>query len=447
MRTSVEDKNYDTMLEPSDWRFSAAIVGLMQYFDFFNIQYDINDEFILYNQSEISEERYLQFIEWKYGELLHHKEVENILKKSEFSEEDIKSINEKIKINAVMKKVFNKIKFDGTNANVLMKLIDENRMELIKETYGKMQSGLGNYIHIDNKKTVQILKEPGQCCRLVGYYIDSGKKGKSIGYNFNSNNFLTQDIQEFDFIPFAFCGDRETFFINDNFTINRLKISNKLMERYVQSIDEKVKNTRQSFFKAMIESGDFINHDVEVILKNRDNDYFETMYIRKKNIDILKSLDKKVDYKAFNFSFKITDKYYRNIQKEVINNILNDVSLDELIELFLKEKREYIVSQLIKTNILMKGEKNMKDRLKGAYACAKKVAESIEINKIDSYRQKLTSSVIFKDYDRACQILLQLSNYSNVEFGFVYDLFDNFEENKDLVYTFINALSKEKKDN
>ena len=87
----------------------------------------------------------------------------------------------------------------------------------------------------------------------------------------------------------------------------------------------------------------------------------------------------------------------------------------------------------------------MKDKLKGAFACAKKVAVSIEQNKIDSYRQKLTSSIIFKDYDRACQILLQLSNYSNVEFGFVYDLFDDFENNKDLAYTFINALSKENK--
>lgn len=442
MRTSVEDKNYDTMLEPSDWRFSAAIVGLMQYFDYLNIKYEIKDEFILYNKSDICEGNYLKFVEGKYGDKLHHKAVEDILKKSELLEEDKKRVNEKLKANTIMKKVFGKVKFDDTNKDLILRLIDENRTMLIKETFRSKSDLYANYAN-----TNQLLNESQSRCRLLGYYVDLGKKGKSTGYNFNSNNFLTQDIQEFDFIPFAFCGDRETFFINDNFTINRLKISNKLMERYVQSIDEKVKNTRQSFFKAMIESGDFINHDVEVILKNRDNDYFETMYIRKKNIDILKSLDKKVDYKAFNFSFKITDKYYRNIQKEVMNNILNDVSLDELIELFLKEKREYIVSQLIKTNILMKGEKNMKDRLKGAYACAKKVAESIETNKIDSYRQKLTSSVIFKDYDRACQILLQLSNYSNVEFGFVYDLFDNFEENKDLVYTFINALSKENKDN
>lgn len=84
----------------------------------------------------------------------------------------------------------------------------------------------------------------------------------------------------------------------------------------------------------------------------------------------------------------------------------------------------------------------MKDKLKGAFACAKQVANVIENNKIESYRQKLTSSIIFKDYDRVCQILLQLSNYSGVEFGFVYDLFDDFENNKDLAYTFINALSK-----
>ena len=87
----------------------------------------------------------------------------------------------------------------------------------------------------------------------------------------------------------------------------------------------------------------------------------------------------------------------------------------------------------------------MKDRLKGAYACAKKVVEVLPDNKVATYRQKLISTIIFKDYDRANQILLQLSNYSGIEFGFVYDLFENFEDNKDLVYTFINALVKDNK--
>ena len=89
--------------------------------------------------------------------------------------------------------------------------------------------------------------------------------------------------------------------------------------------------------------------------------------------------------------------------------------------------------------------------MKKAYACAKEVAESLPENKVKSYRQKLTSTIVFKDYDRCCQILLQLSNYasnySDVKFDFVYDLFEDFESNKDVAYTFINALTKKKEEN
>ena len=70
MRTVLKDSNYDTMLEPSDWRFSAAIVGLIEYFDYHNIKYENDDEYILYNESDITEERYIKFIESKYGEKL-----------------------------------------------------------------------------------------------------------------------------------------------------------------------------------------------------------------------------------------------------------------------------------------------------------------------------------------------------------------------------------------
>jgi len=39
--------------------------------------------------------------------------------------------------------------------------------------------------------------------------------------------------------------------------------------------------------------------------------------------------------------------------------------------------------------------------------------------------------------------MLQLSSYSGVVFNFAYDLFENFDENKNLAYTFINALNIE----
>ena len=89
----------------------------------------------------------------------------------------------------------------------------------------------------------------------------------------------------------------------------------------------------------------------------------------------------------------------------------------------------------------------MKDTLKGVYKNAKQVSEVLDKNKLDSYKQKLTSSIIFKDYDRVCQILLQLSGYSDVYFSFADELFMDFEKNKDIAYTFINALGKSNKIN
>lgn len=449
MKTKLDNNDYDTMLEASDWRFSAAIVGLMQYFDFHNIKYEIEDEvedevdvdYILYNENYICEEKYLEFVESKYNDKLHHKVVENILKQTEISSDHIKLVNEKLKANTIMKNIFKDIKFDGENKDYILKIINDNRQEIIKETYRTKSDMYANFAN-----TNQMFNDRQEWCRLLGYSIDSGKKGKSTGFNFDMNAFVGHDIKEFDFIPFAFEGDREVFFINDNFSIKRLKISNKMLSKTLsKKDDEKIKNSRQAFFKGIIESVDFINRDVEVITKNRDKTYFETLFIRKKSIDVLKKLKDYVDYKCFNFSYKVTDKYYRNIQKEVMECILNNIFLDDLLELFLKEKREYVVSQMLKINILMRGENGMKDKLKGAYACAKQVAQALESNKIETYRQKLTSSIIFKDYDRVCQILLQLSNYSNIEFGFVYDLYDDFENNKDLVYTFINALNRSNK--
>lgn len=442
MKTNLQNNSYDTMLEPSDWRFSAAIVGLMQYLDYHDLDYRIEDDCIYYNREDINEEKYLEFVEYKYGEELHHKIVENILSREELSDEEIKLVNDKLSANTIMKKTFGKLKYDKTNKQEILDIIIKSRKELIRETFRSKSDMYANYAN-----TNQLFNDSQNNCRLIGYYIDSGKKGKSTAFNFNISTFVGCDEREFDFIPFAFEGTREAFFINDNYTIDRLKISNKTLRIKVESgLDwsSKSKDTRQVLFKGIIESTDFIDRDVEVIFKDRDKGYFETLYIRKESIDIFKKIaEENIDYRSFCFSYKVTEKYYINIQKQVTDSILNNLLLDNLIEIFLKEKDgNKLVSQLIKINVLIRRDKSMKDRLKGAYKNAKQVAEVLEINKLESYKQKLTSSIIFKDYDRVCQILLQLSNYSGVEFGFVYDLFDDFEENKDLAYTFINALSK-----
>lgn len=456
MKTILENNtDFNVKLEPSDWRFSAAIVGLLEYFEYIDTletSYKVEDEYILYNSELITKENYLKFVEKKYGENLHHKYVELNLEhyNQDNNENDntyiIKSINEKLSGNTIMKKIFKKIKFDGTNRDEILSLVNKHREELILETFRNKSDMYKNYCN-----TNQLFNENQKYCRLVGYYIDAPKKGKSTGFGFNMSSFVGQDIQEFDFIPFAFINDRESLFINDNYEINRLTSAKQVFQEKIKAdienleLENKYRGIKYSLFKGIIESSDFIEYDVEVIVKDRDKDYFETLYIRKQSIDILKKInERKIDYNSLCFSYKINDNYYIDIYKKVMECILNNTLLDDVIDLLLKEKKNYYtVYQLININDLIRGEKIMDDKIrKIIHACANEVRNKIPENKLESYRQKLTSSIIFKDYDRVCQILLQLSGYSDVYFSFADELFMDFEKNKDIAYTFINALGK-----
>lgn len=447
MREALVNEKFDTKVEPSDWRYSAAILGLYKYLNYYResgIDFEISDDAIKFNFSDITEEKYLRFVEYYYDDELQHVKLERMMQLEECSDEQIKLANELMKGNSILKKVFGKLKFDGTNQKEILMLIHTNKDVLIKETYRNKSNMYVNYAN-----SGQLLEEGKDCCRLWGYYVDGGRKSKAISYNFDVNTFVAQDDILFDFIPFGFLGDRETFFINDNYSVKQLIQTNREYEELIKNevivSEGKSKDARKVLFKSMQNASDFLDYDVEVIVKNREKAFFETLYIRKDSIDILKKL--KV-YEPFCFSFKINDNYYMNIQKEVMNCILNLVRTDSLIELFLKQNSEYLVSLFIEVNrLICGGGEEMKQSMKKAYACAKEVAGRLPENKCESYRQKLTSAIVFKDYDRCCQILLQLSNYAEVPFEFAYDLFENFEENKDIAYTFINALTKKKENN
>ncbi len=445
MKTRIEHEKYDTKVEASDWRYAAAIVGLKEYFDFHGrnvTEPEITEEIFLFNSKDITEERYLEFVEYFYGEELQHRQVEKILHNEEFSEEQIKRVNDLLKSNSIMKKVFGKEKFDGENKEELLELITKNRKVLIKETFRNKSNMYANYAN-----TGQLLQEGKTCCRLLGYYVDGGRKTKSISYNFDVNTFVSEDNILFDFIPFAFTDGREAFFINDNCLLENLIRTNRNLKRRVDNemavSEGKAKDVRRILFKTIQETADFIDYDVEVIVKYREKEFFETLYIRRESIKILKAL--KV-YEPFCFSVKLGESYWLNVQKEVMSCILNLTRTDYLIEFFLKQNSEYIVSKLIEINqLICGGGMEMNQSMKGAYACAKEVVKKIPENKRESYRQKLTSTIVFKDYDRFCQILLQLSNYSDVNFDFAFSLYEDFEANKDVAYTFINALTTKTK--
>lgn len=448
-------------LEPFDWRYSAAIVGLQKYLEWLGTEEPeliITEDTLEYNRKYLNKSEFLKFAEYYFKDDMHHIEIENKLKEKNPTEDQINIVNEKMKANTILKNKFKKIKFDGHNQDKIQNIIDQNREEIICETFRNKNNLYKNYCNPN-----QLFKDKQECCRLNGYYIDMPKKGKSISYAFDKSNYLGNDIPEFDFIPFAFSGCREKFFINDNVDLNRLQKTNNQWTRTVKSQMEEAKqknervNTKRIFIDCLIEAKDFLQSDIEIIVKKPERAYFETLYLRKESLEILKNM--KSYYKAFCFSIKISDDYWINILNEVFDAVVNFTLLDNLINKLLKDSREggnsYAISKLLKVNVeIKKGDEKMKNTMKAAFACAKQIVDKKDGNKprvsdtkLKSYCTKLINAIILDDYDQFQKILINLSNYAEVPCGFAYDLFEDFEGNKEIAYTFVNSLNRYKNNN
>ena len=447
-------------LEPFDWRYSTAIVGLRKYLEWLGTEEPeliITEDTLEYNRKYLNKSEFLKFAEYYFKDDMHHIEIENKLKEKNPTEDQINIVNEKMKANTILKNKFKKIKFDGHNQDEIQNIIDQNREEIICETFRNKNNLYKNYCNPN-----QLFKDKQECCRLNGYYIDMPKKGKSISYAFDKSNYVGNDIPEFDFIPFAFSGCREKFFINDNVDLNRLQKTNNQWTRTVKSQMEEAKqknervNTKRIFIDCLIEAKDFLQSDIEIIVKKPERAYFETLYLRKESLEILKNMESY--YKAFCFSIKISDDYWINILNEVFDAVVNFTLLDNLINKLLKDSREggnsYVISKLLKVNVeIKKGDEKMKNTMKAAFACAKQIVDKKDGNKprvsdtkLKSYCTKLINAIILDDYQFQ-KILINLSNYAEVPCGFAYDLFEDFEGNKEIAYTFVNSLNRYKNNN
>lgn len=442
-------------LEPLDWRYSAAIVGLRKYLEWIEVEEAdviVTEDTLEYNRKYLNKSEFLKFTEDYFRDDMHHVKIEEAIMEENPSEEQITFVNEKMKANTILKNIFKKVKFDGQNQDEIQKIINENREEIICETFRNKNNLYKNYCNPN-----QLFKEEQECCRLNGYYIDMPKKGKSISYAFDKSNYVGNDIPEFDFIPFAFSGCREKFFINDNADLQRLQKTNHQWEHLVRNKKENPKsNTQKIFMDCMIRSHDFLECDVEIIVKKPEHAYFETLYLRQESLRILKSMESY--YEVFCFSIKISEDYWINILNYVFDSIVNLTLVDDLINKLLKESRDgkysYVIYKLLNINTeIKKGVENMKGTMKSAYKCAKQIVEKRDGNKfrvsdtkLKSYCMKLTNAIILDDYDQFQKILINLSNYTEVPCGFAYDLFEDFEENKEVAYTFVNTLNRYKKD-
>lgn len=456
MKTKIDYFDYDTLLQPTDWRFAAAVVGLCKYFDYFGIVYkvlyDVEEkpdnyihgfDGIIYKSEDITEEKYLEFAENYFEKYMTHKNILNILESQEFSEEQIKLINDLVKSKTVLKGLFDKIKFDGTNKDIFISTIEENRAEIIKNIF---KNGNNLYKNYCNERL--IFTEDNSTCRLRGYNVDKDRKTSNLGFCFSKESFENNDILEFDFIPFAFSNSdmRETYFVNNNFSIKSLTQTNYAFSNQLSNTENK--DDKNKLMLVLQNSKDYISYDVEIISKSQDKAYYETFFVRLERLKKLRELSGK----SLNFVKKINDDYWFNLEKEVYMRCLNNVLLDDVILMMLKfyfddnAVKGYIKSRtdmLIDINVSWKGNEIM-DEIKSAKSCgfltSKKLIEMKSSNKINSYKQKIISALCAHDYDRAKEIILSLSAYVGMEFSFFYTFLENAEENKDLAFAFASAL-------
>lgn len=456
MKTKIDYFDYDTLLQPTDWRFAAAVVGLCKYFDYFGIDYkvlyDVEEkpdnyihgfDGIIYKSEDITEEKYLEFAENYFEKYMTHKNILNILESQEFSEEQIKLVNDLVKSKTVLKGLFDKIKFDGTNKDIFISTIEENRAEIIKNIF---KNGNNLYKNYCNERLV--FTEDNSTCRLRGYNVDKDRKTSNLGFCFSKESFESNDILEFDFIPFAFSNSdmRETYFVNNNFSVKSLTQTNYAFSNQLSNTENK--DDKNKLMLVLQNSKDYISYDVEIISKSQDKAYYETFFVRLERLKKLRELSGK----SLNFVKKINDDYWFNLEKEVYMRCLNNVLLDDVILMMLKfyfddnAVKGYIKSRtdmLIDINVSWKGNDIM-DEIKSAKSCgfltSKKLIEMKSSNKINSYKQKIISALCAHDYDRAKEIILSLSAYVGMEFSFFYTFLENAEENKDLAFAFASAL-------
>lgn len=457
MKTNVDYKGYDTLIQPTDWRYSAACLGLHRFLTYSGFDYmllnDCEDtvdgaiygfDGILYHSSDLTEENYLLFAENFFKKDMTHLTILSMLENAEFTDENIKTINDLIKSKTVLKKLVGKIKFDGTNKDVISNLINENRFEIIKSIFR-----YGKNLYSDYCNSNLLLTDSNNHCRLVGYSVDEGRKTRFLGFCFSKESVDCNDEIEFDFIPFAFSNSEmyETYFVNNNYSIKELVKTNDTLSERLR--DNEKKNPKTRLLSVLQQADNFINYDVEIIEKNRDNDYYSTLFVRTERLRALKQLSDK----SLSFTYKIAEDYWLNLEKEVFERCLNNVLLDDLIERMLKISLDSEVNKttvrfrtntLVDINVSWKGSmimSELENAKKLGFVVSQKLIEKRGKNKISSYQQRIISALVAHDYDRVKEVLLSLSAYSGVEFAFFYKFLEDAEQYKDLAFAFASSLT------
>lgn len=455
----LENNKYNRRITPSDWRYSAAIVGMNAFFTFCyiktgeRINYHLTEDYMEYNFEDVDLNNpdqnvyhmFLDFVQERYSKYLSHCILESIVTRyvnpdKDMPEDTLKVVKERLKNPTICKKVFKDIKDPKSQKEEILDLIEKNRYELIAETYNKAKSMYIQFIHDGSFRKSK--KDMKGISRLDGYYVDLGKKKKSLGYNFEFNNSIFNDEFEFEYIPFAFTNTRKAYFINCSVDCRLLC---KTYDTIQKKVEEEAQNRNIPEASVLKHISDYLKYDVEIITKEIDKTY-ESLILRKQAIDIFQSIPSNI-VASLKRKMKCGDDYI-DVSGKVAEAIVEKIRLDDFILQAMKETlSKEVILNIIDINIkIYGGDEKME---KNTYIAKCKAEEVVQVfikrntkNKITSYRQKLIAALNFKDYEKFNTILLQLSSYSGVSFDFAYELFDDFSGNKNTAFAFVNALSE-----
>lgn len=319
MKTTINYYGYDTLLQPTDWRAAAAVVGLCKYFDHFRIDYKIlynvdekpenyihGFDGIIYKSDSITEEKYLDFVESYFEKYMTHIKLQNILNKDKLIDEDIVNFK-RICTDSFYEKFFENKRFDGSNKDYFISAIYEKRYEMITHLYKYKLNLYGNYC---NKN--RLYTDKNKVCRIKGYDVDNSKKTNILGFCFSKESFDANDILEFDFIPFAFSNPdmRETYFVNNNFSVETLVNTNRAFSEQLSNTEGK--GDKNKLLLVLQNSKDYISYDVEIISKSQSKDYYETFFVRLVRLKLLRNLSEKM----LNYYYS-TNNYTLTLQSDV----------------------------------------------------------------------------------------------------------------------------------
>lgn len=430
-----------------DWREGASIVGLIRYLRFKNnSSYKIGVDEFEFDDSIVNEEGYLEFVEKFFSENMYHLQIEELLRyDDEMDKDKIALVNKNLSANTVLKRTFQKIKFNGENREEILNILQDKeiRKNIILETF---KNGKSLYANFANSSC--LIQKEKKVCRLNGYYVDMNRKSKGVSFGYIPKAMTAKDSIYYDYIPFAFSRDREALFINCNVNLKSLIGINDNLFYNEENKDNDKNVNRSNLLKNLKKVVNILNYDVEIIMKTRDKEYYETLYLRRCARDIIESLtDREIELlskpcKVERDSIYTDDKWVP-VANIVAKNIVNNNYIDGLIEFLLKaENKNSLISMLIKINRkLYKEGKGMKGKYAQIIRDAKEIKNVLPSNKLRTYEQKLVSAITLRDYDRVKEIMLHLSSYSQRKITGLVDLFEDFEGNKNLAYTFINALN------